>query len=103
MTRPTPTANRRKGVVDHGRGVIVRELRPSAVAEHSEGWDDLKGLIAAGHSDDTVMAIGGHSSTRLLERHTHPTDTLTLAALETGRVRCPTIHKAPRNGPGGRR
>ena len=30
-------------------------------------------MIAAGFDDYTVMAISGHSSTRMLARYTHPT------------------------------
>jgi hypothetical protein len=39
-------------------------------------------MIAAGYDDYTVMAISGHSSTRMLERYTHPTEQRKLAALE---------------------
>ncbi len=31
-------------------------------------------MIAHGFDDDTVMAISGHSSTRMLGRYTHPTE-----------------------------
>jgi len=41
-------------------------------------------MIGAGHSDHTVMGISGHKSTRMLARYTHPTDTLKVAALESG-------------------
>ena len=41
-------------------------------------------MIAEGHSDHTEMAISGHSTTRMLERYTHPTEALKLGALETG-------------------
>jgi hypothetical protein len=31
-------------------------------------------MVAGGFDDYTVMAISGHSSTRMLERYTHPTE-----------------------------
>ena len=40
-------------------------------------------MIAAGHSDHTVMAISGHSTTRMLERYVHPVQELKVSALET--------------------
>jgi hypothetical protein len=44
-------------------------------------------MIADGHNDHTVMAISGHSSTRMLERYTHPTQEHKVGALESiGRV-----------------
>ena len=38
-------------------------------------------MIAAGIDDYTVMAISGHSSTRMLARYTHPTETRKIDAL----------------------
>ena len=55
-------------------GVTFHTLRHTALSR----------MIAAGHSDHTVMAISGHSSTRMLERHVHPTQELKISALETG-------------------
>ena len=40
-------------------------------------------MIDRGYDDYTVMAISGHSSTRMLARYTHPTEQRKLAALET--------------------
>ena len=40
-------------------------------------------MIERGLDDHTVMAISGHSSTRMLERYTHPTVERKRAALET--------------------
>ena len=37
-----------------------------------------------GHSDHTVKALSGHSTTRMLERYTHPTAALQVDAIETG-------------------
>jgi hypothetical protein len=39
-------------------------------------------MIAAGLDACTVMAISGHSSTRMLARYTHPTKERKLDALE---------------------
>ena len=43
----------------------------------------LSRMIAAGIDDHTVMAISGYSSTRMLERYTHPTMVRKVDALET--------------------
>jgi hypothetical protein len=40
-------------------------------------------MVAAGIDDDTVMAVSGHSSKRMLERYTHPTDARKIDALGT--------------------
>jgi hypothetical protein len=40
-------------------------------------------MIEHGLDDYTVMSISGHSSTRMLERYTHPTLERRIAALET--------------------
>ena len=42
----------------------------------------LSRMIEHGLDDHTVMSISGHSSTRMLERYTHPTVERKLAALE---------------------
>jgi hypothetical protein len=39
-------------------------------------------MIEAGYDDHTVMAISGHSSTRMLERYTHPTEERKIGALD---------------------
>ena len=39
--------------------------------------------IGARHSDHTVMAISGHSTTRMLARYVHPTQELKISALDT--------------------
>ena len=38
-------------------------------------------MIASGYDDYTVMSISGHSSTRMLERYTHPTEERKIGAL----------------------
>jgi hypothetical protein len=38
-------------------------------------------MIAGGFDDYTVMSISGHSSTRMLERYTHPTEERKIGAL----------------------
>jgi hypothetical protein len=40
-------------------------------------------MIEHGLDDYTVMSISGHSSTRMLERYTHPTLERRIAALDT--------------------
>jgi len=58
--------------------VLIALLVGPGLATASYLWraDDPDG-------DHTVMAISGHSSTRMLERYTHPTDSRKLEALET--------------------
>ena len=53
------------------------------VSFHTLRHTALSRMIAAGHSDHTVMAISGHSTTRMLERYVHPTQDLKVSALET--------------------
>jgi hypothetical protein len=43
----------------------------------------LSRMVESGLDDYTVMSISGHSSTRMLERYTHPTVERKFAALET--------------------
>jgi Phage integrase family len=43
----------------------------------------LSRMIEHGYNDHVVMAISGHSSTRMLERSTHPTESLKADALDT--------------------
>ena len=40
-------------------------------------------MVAAGFDDYTVMAISGHSSTRMLARYRHPTEERKMGALES--------------------
>jgi integrase len=53
----------------------------------------LSRMIEHGLDDYTVMSISGHSSTRMLERYTHPTLERRIAALDTANVstRCPQM------------
>jgi len=54
------------------------------VTLHTLRHTALSRMIASGIDQFTVMAISGHSSTRMLERYTHPTDTRKLDALTLG-------------------
>lgn len=60
------------------------------VTFHTLRHTALSRMIAAGHSDHTVMAISGHSTTRMLERYVHPTQTLKMSALNTGSFLVPS-------------
>ena len=53
------------------------------VTPHTLRHTALSRMIDQGCDDYTVMAISGHSSTRMLARYTHPTEQRKLAALET--------------------
>jgi len=59
-------------------------IRTGDVTFHTLRHTALSRMIADGHSDHTVKAISGHSTTRMLERYTHPTEALKVDALETG-------------------
>ena len=51
-------------------------------------------MIEHGLDDFTVMSISGHSSTRMLERYTHPTLERRIAALDTFNLSA-NVHKTP--------
>ena len=53
--------------------VTLRTLRHTALSR----------MIASGIDTFTVMALSGHSSTRMLERYTHPTEARKVEALDT--------------------
>jgi Phage integrase family len=65
------------------------------VTFHSLRHTALSRMIAAGHSDHTVAAISGHSTTRMLERYVHPTESLRVSALETAAFSVPVDTKRP--------
>jgi integrase len=54
------------------------------VTLHTLRHTALSRMISMGIDMFTVMAISGHSSTRMLERYVHPTDTRKLDALSLG-------------------
>lgn len=58
---------------EHYGEVTVHTLRHTALSR----------MIEHGPDDYTVMSISGHSSTRMLERFTHPTLERRIAALDT--------------------
>ena len=53
------------------------------VTLHTLRHTALSRMIAAGFDDYTVMTLSGHSSTRMLEPYTHPTDARKSDALES--------------------
>ena len=53
------------------------------VSLHTLRHTALSRMIASGIDTSAVMAISGHSSVRMLERYTHPTDARKVAALES--------------------
>lgn len=68
------------------RRAVVRAgiADPASITPHTLRHTALSRMIGEGHSDHTVMALSGHSSTRMLERYVHPSQALQVAALETG-------------------
>ena len=65
------------------RAVLRADITTRDVTLHTLRHTALSRMIAAGIDDHTVMAISGHSSTRMLERYTHPTIARKVDALET--------------------
>ena len=80
------------GVAQVFRRAVERAgIRTGDVTLHTLRHTALSRMIAAGFDDYTVMAISGHSSTRMLERYTHPTEARKIGALD---VRCRAGHNA---------
>ena len=65
------------------RALARAGITPGDVTPHTLGHTALSRMIEQSYDDYTVMAISGHSSTRMLARYTHPTEQRTRAALET--------------------
>jgi integrase-like protein len=65
------------------RAVRRARITTGDVTVHTLRHTALSRMIEHGLDDHTVMSIFGHSSTRMLERYTHPIMERRLAALET--------------------
>ncbi len=65
------------------RALLRAGLDPSDVSFHTLRHTALSRMIDQGADDYTVMAVSGHSSTRMLARYTHPTEARKVAALES--------------------
>jgi integrase len=65
------------------RAVHRAGIRTGDFNLHTLRHTAISRMIAKGHNDHVVMAISGHSSTRMLERYTHPTDERKLEAVDT--------------------
>ena len=65
------------------RAVHRAGIRTGDVTLHTLRHTALSRMVAAGIDDYTVMAVSGHSSTRMLERYTHPTEARKIDALGT--------------------
>jgi integrase len=66
-------------------------IRTGDVTLHTLRHTALSRMIAEGHDDYTVMAVSGHSSTRMLARYTHPSEARKLDAIATFRLSGVTI------------
>jgi len=66
-----------------GRAVTRAGIRSGDVTLHTLRHTALSRMIARGIDQFTVMAISGHSSVRMLERYTHPTEARKVDALNT--------------------
>jgi integrase len=82
VTRDRYTVNGFRHVFN--RALSRAGITTGDVSPHTLRHTALSRMIAHGHSDHTVMAISGHSTTRMLERYTHPTEELKVDALESG-------------------
>ena len=65
------------------RAVERAGITTGDVTLHTLRHTALSRMVAAGIDDYTVMAVSGHSSTRMLERYTHPTEVRKIDALGT--------------------
>ncbi len=65
------------------RALARAKITTGDVTVHTLRHTALSRMIEHGLDDHTVMSISGHSSTRMLERYTHPTLERKLAALQT--------------------
>jgi len=63
------------------RAVVRAGITSGDVTLHTLRHTALSRMIASGFDDYTVMAISGHSSTRMLSRYTHPTEERKIGAL----------------------
>jgi len=64
-----------------GRAVERAGITSGDVTFHTLRHTALSRMVAGGFDDYTVMSISGHSSTRMLERYTHPTEARKIDAL----------------------
>ena len=64
------------------RALTRADITTGDVTLHTLRHTALSRMIADGFDDYTVMAISGHSSTRMLARYTHPTDARKIGALD---------------------
>jgi len=73
------------------RALERAKITTGDVTVHTLRHTALSRMIEHGLDDYTVMSISGHSSTRMLERYTHPTLERWIAALETFNLstKCP--------------
>jgi len=68
------------------RALDRAHIRMGDVTVHTMRHTALSRMIAHGLDDFTVMSISGHSTTRMLERYTHPTLERRVAGLDTFNV-----------------
>ena len=71
---------RRQATFD--RAVVRAGITTGDVTLHTLRHTALRGMIASGYDDYTVMEISGHSSTRMLARYTHPREERKVAVLD---------------------
>src|SRR2546427_4586838 len=73
------------------RALKRAKITTGDVTVHTLRHTALSRMIEHGLDDFTVMSISGHSSTRMLERYTHPTLERRIAALDTFNLstKCP--------------
>ena len=65
------------------RALERADIATHDVTLHTLRHTALSRMLDQGYDDYTVMAISGHSSTRMLARYAHPTETRKVEALDS--------------------
>jgi integrase len=81
------------------RALMRAGITTEDVTIHTLRHTALSRMVESGLDDYTVMSISGHSSTRMLERYTHPTVERKRAALETFDSLATNWPQSPSDGP----
>jgi integrase len=90
------------GVASSFKRALERaKITTGDVTVHTLRHTALSRMIDAGFDDYTVMAISGHSSTRMRERYTHPTELRKKEALDSFSLSTQCPHEADEADPDG--
>ena len=78
------------------RAVERAGITTGDVTLHTLRHTGISRMVASGIDDFTVISISGHSSTRMLERYSHPTEARKLDALASFNLSSDVTNKAQR-------